>query len=609
MGGLDNIMNLKSIYLKRQSIRQSNVKVKGRYIFRLNSPVKRYKSMTIYKKLSVSFLAIAVISSFLIGTVGIINLNNNNEMSQNIYKEDLVPLSPLYRIQTDFITMGTKVNGDDVSKNHTAISKLSTQLCTELSQYSSTVTDSKEKAVLSQMSSDIAEYITEVKEALDKFTNANPAAAYELIDGKLTTTAAHFNNLITNLYTQKIAQAQQRNEQSQRNFSMSMGVMAAVTLLSITLAAFLGRLNAKLICKPINSLVKSANEISEGNLNVEIEKGNGDEVTILANAFEKMTITWWGYINEISSVLSRMSEGDLDVEIASEYKGDFVKIKDSINHIIATFNDVMGEIIIAANDITVGSKQLSEGSQSLSEGAAGQAASVEELTASIAEIAQKTKENAIRASKADKITNSVKKDTISGSKKMEQMLDSMSEISESSASISKIIKVINDIAFQTNILALNASIEAARAGSYGKGFAVVAEEVRHLALLSTEAAKDTKQMIEESLNKAKEGTNIAQNTSDSLKMIDEGVNGATSIIDEIAVASKEQEIAITQINRGIDEVSKIVQVNSATAEQSAAASEELFNQAENMRKLFGHFKIRKASSDCASVSKGFWSRQ
>lgn len=589
MRGLNIIMNLK-IRLERPN--KNKIRPGSKRVFKLIWPIKKYRSMTIYKKLNISFIVIAVISSLLIGAVGIVNLRNNNTMSQSIYNEDLVPLLPLYRMQMNFITMQTKVNGDDIFKNQAAINKLSDELSTELSQYSSTVKDAKEKAVLAQMSSDINDYLTEMNEALSDFSNNNSKAAFELIDGKLATTSSHFDNLITNLYTQKIAQAKQRNAQSQQSFAMSMAIMAFIMLIAIAGAAIMGRLNAKLICKPINSLVKSAEEISQGNLNVKIDKGNGDEISLLASAFEKMTATWSGYINEISSVLSQMSKGNLDVEISSEYKGDFVEIKDSINDIILTFNDVIGEIIIASNDITIGSKQLSEGSQSLSAGAAEQAASVEQLTASIAEIAQKTKQNAISASKADKIANSVKKDTISGNGKMGQMLGSMNEITESATGISKIIKVINEIAFQTNILALNASIEAARAGSYGKGFAVVAEEVRRLALRSTDAAKDTTQMIERSIDKAAEGTDIAQNTSDSLKMIEEGVNGTAAIIDEIATSSKEQAMGISQINKGIDEVSKIVQTNSATAEQSAAASEELFNQTENMRQLVSHFTVK-----------------
>ncbi len=587
-------MKSKKINVRKLHKNQTYIGKSEKRSFKLHSPIKIYKRMTIYKKLSFSFLAIAVISSLLTGTVGMINLDRNNTMSQEIYNKDLTPLAPLYRIQTDFLTMGTKMNGGNVIQNQSDVNDLSTKICTELSQYSSAVTAPKEKAVLSQMSADISQYIVVAKDVLSNFQINNAKAAYEGISGKMSTISAHFDGLITDLYTQKITEAKQRNAQSQQSFTFSLGLMGLIVIAAVFLATLLGRLNAKLICKPINSLVNSASEIAEGNLNVAIDKGDGDEISILAGAFEKMTSTWSRYIYEISTVLSQMAEGNLDVQISSEYKGDFVKIKESINYIIVTFNSMIGQIMQAANEITSGAKQLSAGSQSLSVGAAEQAASVEQLTASIAEIAGKTKENANSTAKADAIARSVKSDTVSGNEKMEQMLNSMSEISESAKGISNIIKVINDIAFQTNVLALNASIEAARAGSYGKGFAVVAEEVRHLALRSTEAVKNTTKMIDKSIVTAVQGTSIAQDTSNSLKMIEGGVNGTAVILDEIARSSNEQAVGISQITKGIDEVSKIVQTNAATAEQSAAASEELFGQAENMRQLVSGFQIRKS---------------
>ena len=567
--------------------------VDGKRKLKLISPIKKYKSMTIYKKLSISFLLITFFSSFIIGAVGVLNLNSNNAMSEKIYREDLMPLSPINRIQTDFLTMGTKLNPNDISTSQNEVSNYSFKILKELSEYSETVTDSQEKAIINQMTNDITSYQLQMREVITHFQNNDSKTAYELMKNDISKTSEHFDGLITSLFSQKIAEAKQRNEQSQKNFTLSMGLMALVMLVSIILAAFFGKLNAKLICKPITGLIKTADEISEGNLNVTIDKGSGDEISTLANAFEKMTNAWSGYIKDISTVLSQMSEGNLDVEISSEYKGDFIKIKESINHIASTLNDVIGQIIIASNEVAASSKQLSAGSQSLSAGASEQAASVEQLTASIAEIAQKTNENASSASKADKIANSVKTDTDGGNEKMERMLVSMNEISESSAGISKIIKVINDIAFQTNILALNASIEAARAGSYGRGFAVVAEEVRHLAQRSSEAAKDTTQMIDKSLDKAAEGTDIARDTSAALKKIEEGVNGTASILNEIARSSNEQAVGISQLNKGIDEVSKIVQINSATAEQSAAASEELFREAETMRQLVSRFQVRQ----------------
>lgn len=190
---------------------------------------------------------------------------------------------------------------------------------------------------------------------------------------------------------------------------------------------------------------------------------------------------------------------------------------------------------------------------------------------------------------------------------MKLMLNAMSKISEASTKIAKVIKVINDIAFQSNILALNAAVEAARAGQYGKGFAVVAEEVRNLSRRSADAASETTAMIEESIKKAEAGTKLATETANALVKIVEGVDNASNLVSEIAVASNEQATGISQISTGIEQVSQVVQTNSATAEQSAAASEELSSQSQLLKQMIGKFSFKNDERpeylDVISVAK------
>jgi len=350
------------------------------------------------------------------------------------------------------------------------------------------------------------------------------------------------------------------------------------------------------VIEPVKEASIVLKEMSNGNLKVNM-KGNykGDHADI-KNALNETIDSLSSYVAEISEVLQEMSNSNLELSINNEYKGDFSQIKDALNLIIQSYNEVFREINNAADQVSSGSNQVSDGSQALSQGTTEQASSIEELTSSITEVAAQTKQNAVNASQANELALNAKEGAVLGNSHMKEMLKSMEEINESSSNISKIIKVIDDIAFQTNILALNAAVEAARAGQHGKGFAVVAEEVRNLAARSANAAKETTDLIEGSIKKVEIGTKIANNTAESLDQIVAGVSKAATLVGEIAAASNEQATAIFQINKGIEQVSDVVQTNSATAEQSAAASEELSSQASMLKNMVGKFRLKRGSS-------------
>jgi methyl-accepting chemotaxis protein len=298
---------------------------------------------------------------------------------------------------------------------------------------------------------------------------------------------------------------------------------------------------------------------------------------------------------EASRVLGELARSNLTVEMTGDYRGEFNKVKHSIKQMVDSFNEVLSELRTSADQVAAGSRQVSDASQSLSQGATEQASSIEELTSSIAMIAAQTKQNAANATQASELTMTVKSGAVRGNDKMTEMLGSMNGINEASANISKIIKVIDDIAFQTNILALNAAVEAARAGQYGKGFAVVAEEVRNLAGKSAEAAKETTAMIENSISRVEAGTVIANETAKMLRGIVESSEKSSELVSKIAAASSEQATAIAQIDQGVNQVSGVVQTNSATAEESAASSEELSGQADMLTELVGRFKLRESA--------------
>lgn len=364
---------------------------------------------------------------------------------------------------------------------------------------------------------------------------------------------------------------------------------------------------------PIEEVTSVMSEIAKGNLEVSVRDDYKGEFGVLANAVNITEERLKSIVGEISGIIGEISQGNLVIENIKEYDGNFKSISVSLNTIIDSLNTVLSEINVVSEQVFVGASQVADASQALSQGTTEQASAIEELTSSITEVAAQTKENAFNANQAKNLTIKVKENAEEGSIHMSEMLKSMGEINESSANISKIIKVIDDIAFQTNILALNAAVEAARAGQHGKGFAVVAEEVRNLAARSANAAKETTDLIEGSIKKAEKGTDIANNTAKALYEIVDGVTKATILVAEIAASSNEQATGISQINLGLEQVSQVVQTNSATSEESAAASEELSSQAELLKEMVGDFKLKNnngfgiSSSNNVSKNKKYYS--
>lgn len=346
------------------------------------------------------------------------------------------------------------------------------------------------------------------------------------------------------------------------------------------------------VAKPLRDVAGVMEGISGGNLQVVVRGSYQGEFDQLAQSVNKTAGMLNEIIGEMTEVIGSIAGGNLAQEKVRDYEGDFVNISSSLNVIIDSLNLILGDIDTSAEQVSSGSRQVSNGSQALSQGSTEQASSIEELKASIEDLAARTKQNAASANQASNLAGAARLSAEKGSGQMNEMLKSMADINVSSANISKIIKVIDDIAFQTNILALNAAVEAARAGQHGKGFAVVAEEVRNLAARSAEAARSTSDLIGNSISSVESGIKIANSTASALNEIVTGIEKAATIVESIAQASNEQATGLAQINKGIEQVSDVVQNNSATAEESAAASEELSGQAELLKEMVGKFQLR-----------------
>ena len=337
---------------------------------------------------------------------------------------------------------------------------------------------------------------------------------------------------------------------------------------------------------PLKHIVKAIKVIGEGGVDVELTKRANDEFGEIVDALLETVEN----IREDANIAYHIAEGDLSMDVKPRSNIDV--LGKAFNKLVLDQNHILGNINEASMQVTTGSEQVASASQSLAQGSTQQASSLEEITASISEIADRTKVNASQANNANELVHEAKEGAERGNAQMGEMIEAMHDINHASENISKIIKVIDDIAFQTNILALNAAVEAARAGAHGKGFAVVAEEVRNLAGKSAQAANETAELIEDSISKIAKGSRLAEDTAKALETIVGNIDKIVQLISDIALASNEQATAITQIDQAIGQVSDVVQSNSATSEQCAAASEELSNQAHRLRELIAKFKLQ-----------------
>jgi methyl-accepting chemotaxis protein len=418
--------------------------------------------------------------------------------------------------------------------------------------------------------------------------------ARAILEGECVDLYNALNGAFNDIIVYNTEGSEDATEESFFIYKIAVIIMLAVIIATILVGVYFSFVVVRLIKMPVSEIADAAVKMAEGDLDVKISYTSEDELGVLAVQVGRLISKLRVIIDDENKFLARMAEGDFTVDSVceEEYTGAFAPLLVSFRGIAERLNDTMQQISQSSAQVASGAEQLSEGSQDLAQGATEQASSVQELAATMDMISDKVNQNAANARHANEAAGRISTEMGESNEKMQQMIQAMNDISTGSKEIGKIIETMEDIVSQTNILALNAAVEAARAGSAGKGFAVVAEEVRKLANKSAEASKNISVLIANSLRVVENGTKIVDDTAQSLLQAMNDVNEMADVIGQISEASSDQAESVSQIMIGIDQISGVVQTNSATAEESAAASEELSSQSQLMRGLVERFKLK-----------------
>ena len=454
---------------------------------------------------------------------------------------------------------------------------------------------SEEQAMIDSMYALSNQLVPLEEQAMEQVQAGQQSTAISYVYGTEYSAAIAKINLIKEQFLDALSS---RTLQEVESLSRIANVIRVVMVLALVvvgvLQAFSMRVIRKRILHPVIAVRDQMGEISQGNLSAQFQwEPDSSEIGMLVASIHETKQELKKYINEIDSTLAQMARGNMDLRISTDFRGEFLPIQSALRQILDSLNEALFHIHQTAQEVSDESQRVAAGSQTLSDGAVQQASTVEELFAGIQDISGQVERTSGDADQARKFSVEAGEQLRLCSQKMGTLTSAIADISESSQKISGITKAIEDIAFQTNILALNASVEAARAGAAGKGFAVVADEVQRLASKSAESAKDITNLIAASVQLVQYGTSLSEETTQALSEVVASAQQSADLVGQIAESAQTQSQSLHQLTEGMERISGVVQTNAATAEESASSAEELRRQAEKLKLSVQRFRLRQ----------------
>lgn len=553
------------------------------------------KNLTIGKKMTLAFLTL--MSFFICANVYVINnLSKIEQLSNDLFEGPYKSTEQSMGIRRDIASIGRGLENAVIEENPNKYKEVIDKDFKSLYERIKNIRDlfNEDQKLIDDLAdavNNVKDEITHVYGLMEKKDYAN--AKIMISDtGQTTNSYEKCNKLAIEL--NKIAEDNGVKFYTgiKETSRISIITSVSVSLSTVIIGCFICFYITRAIKNPIKEIETAANKMAKGDFDIEINYKSKDELGMLSESMNIMSNKIKEIVMDTVRVLESISNGNFNITQGVSYIGVFESIENSIVKITKDLSETMNQINFAAQEVQLASEQVSTGAQILAQGATEQSSAIEELSVTIEDIAVKAKDTARNAKEVNKLSLNAGKEVKDGNDKMKKMIDAMKEITSTSNEIKRIIKTIDDIAFQTNILSLNAAVEASRAGVAGKGFAVVADEVRSLATKSAEAANDTAKLIENSICAVNNGTEIVDTTAKSLQQIIDTTNNTIILVDKIAKASEEQSKSINEITIGVNQISEVVQNNSATSEESAAASEELNGQAHNLKSLIENFDLK-----------------